>query len=328
MNDLSEDKCEKGTIGWLRERQRIKAKKDGFDNIDDWLKWKSDPFNILEKKYGKDFADWARTNKNIVSKCFIEQGCRSNKEYRDNLAKRKGYNNYSDYQKHMYQDRGGVEYLNNLAQKRGYKNRDDLLDNLAKIAGFSNHIERSSEWCKNRYERGTNFVENKSCPQYLGIEIGERRVARKVLPLIVGNIIEEMPFGNSNFDFICKNENLKDKNNQDILKIDVKSAKLIDNKYKFRVAFNNIADYFLTIAFNRNDIDELFPVYIFLFGKSDMVRKKVGGNSYEIKPFCDREGISISNEYNSIMCIEYFKEYDKTYMIREKFSDLGKLMEL
>jgi len=33
---------EKGTFGWLRGQQEIQAKKDGFDNVDDWLKWKSD----------------------------------------------------------------------------------------------------------------------------------------------------------------------------------------------------------------------------------------------------------------------------------------------
>ena len=34
-------KYEKGSYGRLKEQQKIKAKKAGFDNVDDWLKWKA-----------------------------------------------------------------------------------------------------------------------------------------------------------------------------------------------------------------------------------------------------------------------------------------------
>lgn len=39
---------EKGTLGWIREKQKIKAKKDGFDNVDAWLKWNTD---IIIKRF-------------------------------------------------------------------------------------------------------------------------------------------------------------------------------------------------------------------------------------------------------------------------------------
>ena len=61
-------KYEKGTLGWLREQQKIKAQKDGFGNVDDWLKWKADPCNILEKKWGKEFTDWVRQNRDKIPK--------------------------------------------------------------------------------------------------------------------------------------------------------------------------------------------------------------------------------------------------------------------
>jgi hypothetical protein len=65
-------KYEKNTLGWLREQQQIKAKKDGFDNVDDWLRWKADPFNILEKKWGKEFMDWVRQNRDKIPKNVLD----------------------------------------------------------------------------------------------------------------------------------------------------------------------------------------------------------------------------------------------------------------
>lgn len=35
-------KYERGTLGWIKEQQRINAKKDGFTNVEDWKKWKTD----------------------------------------------------------------------------------------------------------------------------------------------------------------------------------------------------------------------------------------------------------------------------------------------
>lgn len=63
MNNLSENKYEKGTIGWLREQ----AKKDGFDNIRNWNKWK------------------IQCNKDI-------------------LAQKKGYKDYNEYRKYYKRD--------------------------------------------------------------------------------------------------------------------------------------------------------------------------------------------------------------------------------
>ncbi len=90
------NKYNKGTLGWLREQQKIKAKKDGFDNIDDWLKWKVGPFNMLECKYGKDYVLWARKNKDRVPKYWLEAGCKTDKEYRNYRAQLSGFKNYND----------------------------------------------------------------------------------------------------------------------------------------------------------------------------------------------------------------------------------------
>ena len=47
-------KYEKGSFGWLKEQQKIKSQKAGFDNIDDWLKHKNNQgylknIDIVEK---------------------------------------------------------------------------------------------------------------------------------------------------------------------------------------------------------------------------------------------------------------------------------------
>lgn len=93
---MENKKYEKGTLGWLREQQKTKAKKDGFENIDDWLKWKADPFNILEKKYGKEFADWARQNKSRVPNYWLNAGCKTDHEYRDYRAELSEFGSYKD----------------------------------------------------------------------------------------------------------------------------------------------------------------------------------------------------------------------------------------
>lgn len=89
-------KYEKGTLGWIRERQKINSNRDGFDNIDEWLRWKRDSINVLENKYGKDFADWARANNGKIPKYFINAGCKTDAEYRNYCAKNAGFDNDKD----------------------------------------------------------------------------------------------------------------------------------------------------------------------------------------------------------------------------------------
>lgn len=77
-----------------------------FDNIDDWLRWKSYPFNILEKKYGEEFADWVRQNKDRVPQCWIDAGCKTEKEYKDFLAKRLGLKDWAEWKREWRYEKG------------------------------------------------------------------------------------------------------------------------------------------------------------------------------------------------------------------------------
>lgn len=123
MTDSSENrKYEKGTLGWIKEQQRINAKKDGFTNVEDWKKWKInidtkkdgfdnvedwkkwkigllDFFKGLEYRYGKDFADWARKNRDKLPDAYLKAGCKNWKEYFDKNAKLAGFKDYNERQK-------------------------------------------------------------------------------------------------------------------------------------------------------------------------------------------------------------------------------------
>jgi len=88
--------------------------------------------------------------------------------------------------------------------------------------------------------------ENKECAQYFGITVAERLIRHLFKDAI------RMPNGNPGYDFICA----KDK------KIDVKSACITvynNNKnphWQFDIRKNQVADYFLLIAFNnRADLE-------------------------------------------------------------------------
>lgn len=98
--------------------------------------------------------------------------------------------------------------------------------------------------------------ENRECSSFLGIHVAERVLYN------VFKDVERMPINNSGYDFICRRN----------MKIDVKSGCI--NKYggwSFHIDRNDIADYFLCIAFdNRND---LTPMHLWLI-PSEVVNNK------------------------------------------------------
>jgi hypothetical protein len=94
--------------------------------------------------------------------------------------------------------------------------------------------------------------ENKKCSAYLGVYIAERILSKYFEDVIV------MPFGNPGYDFVCKNG----------FKIDVKSSTLHEmtgrtSRWGFCIRCNEIADYFLCLAFN-DDREDLIPLHIWL----------------------------------------------------------------
>lgn len=97
-------------------------------------------------------------------------------------------------------------------------------------------------------QRPTN--ENKKCAAYLGVHVAE-----EVLHHVFKDV-KPMPYGNPGYDFICNRGK----------KIDVKSGCLINGNrwigWGVDIRKNNIADYFLCLAFDNRD--NLTPMHIWL----------------------------------------------------------------
>jgi len=256
---MSEIKYKKGSLGWLRE----KAKGYGFGN------------NVRE------FVKWAQKNGILSDPSKLEH------DYRNNLAKRKGCDTYTE----LIVKRAGfyltTEYQNFCAQKRGYKDYAETV--------------KERNWNKGKY---TPLQESDNCPAYLGVHIAERKIARIVLPRILGNIKKEMSYGNPGFDFIIEGDT--------DIKVDVKSRKLSDNKWPFMIRYNNITDYFLLIGFD--DRENLYCMRIWLFHRNDLVIK----GSVIIEKFWKRECFSITN---TIEKLKKFEKYEYTDKLSEKERD-------
>lgn len=164
-------------------------------------------------------------------------------EYYNQLAIKRGFNSYADYQKHLRDTKGfktQTEYQDHIAIKNGYNGWADY------------QLQRS-----HRLGIRKPLSENKECAQWLGIHISER---------VLSNIfehVERMPINNIGFDFICKKG----------YKIDVKSACIRSdrNAWNFGLNNNSIADYFLLLAFdNRNDLN---PKHIWLLKNNDSINR-------------------------------------------------------
>lgn len=187
-----------------------------------------------------------------------------NRKNRTKTAINKGFNSYTEYNRHA----SHLSAINN---------------------GFNSYNEY------HRYinhENGTYFPvqDNESCPSYLGVHISERQDAIKILPKIIGKIIEIMPYGNHGFDFLV----------EDNIKVDVKSRQFIDNKYSFMIRYNNIADYFLCLGYQKEKLCKAW-----LFKRDDMVKKQESGNRYITDKFYRREIFTIST-----INMENFKEHE------------------
>lgn len=173
-------------------------------------------------------------------------------------------------------------------------------DSLAKKWGYKNFAEyvRESRW--NEGIRSP-MSENEDCSQYLGIYIGE------IVLSDIFDSVARMPNNNHGYDWICKNG----------YKIDIKTATLDKgtNYWKFNIRYNNIADYFLLVGFD--DIHGLNPIHIWLIGKNELIRKRVG-NGYIMEKFYKRSGIQIYNDLKSSIYLQRYEWCDK----------LGKLKNL
>lgn len=275
-------KFEKGSMGYFLEL----AKKDGFDNIKDW-------------------NEWIRKKKNNQNKKVLKYNPCS-KELQDD-AKRFGLNGYQYMRKLVEEGKlpnpTDVE-RNYRVNKKGFNSYTELYDHMAMIKGYDNSAEYWREW-KHNTGRQSSIAERIDCSNHLGVYIAERKCAKTILSMIF-EYVQEMPYGNPGFDFICKNNKNEFTNLHPTFKfiidkeykIDIKSSRLINNKWNFRIKFNNIADFFLIMCFNDEyDEDKLKPIHIWLIKKDKIIRDR---------EFYKRERIEIINRRKYILgFIEY-----------------------
>ena len=112
------------------------------------------------------------------------------------------------------------------------------------------------EWY-HRTGRGQSMNENRECTSFLGISVAEQ-----VLYHVFKNV-QRMPVNNPGYDFICGGGYM----------IDIKSAcrrhpKRGADFWNFHIGKNQIAEYFLCLAFdNREDLN---PEYVWLIPGGDV----------------------------------------------------------
>ena len=99
-----------------------------------------------------------------------------------------------------------------------------------------------------------DITDNKECSTYLG------SIAETILSNMY-NDVRVMPYGNHGFDIIC---------NRDFM-IDIKSSATGDKLgyWTFRIKQNQMADYFLCIAFNNRD-DLYNPAHLWMIPGRDV----------------------------------------------------------
>lgn len=217
----------------------------------------------FEFKNGNEFVSWMQQNGILLDPL------KDNRRHHANT-----YNRYNCG--------SATEYMNLCAQKFGYKDRR----------------ERRNEYEWNNGIRSP-ISENRNHHSYSGVEIAQKIVAKMILPMILGNIKDEMGHNNPGFDYIMEND----------IKIDIKSAQLKDNRHNFIIMENNIADYFLLIGFNYGYNRKLEILHIWLFNRDELVRER---------RFFKRSGFQIINDEKEL------SEFSK-YELRKELEEFKKI---
>lgn len=225
------------TYGQVRERQKTLAKIDGFDNIDKWLEWKRDPLNVLKKKYGEEFADWARKNKDKVPNKWISAGCKTDIEYRNRRARDEGFEDNAEKQRERVHERGikiPIEF-----------NED-----------CSSHI-------------GCLIGEDRIGRPILGMifeEVEKKKYANPGYEFVCKNPMKE---------FLDRYPQLEDKLGRGReYNIDIKTVHLSwaywRAYWRYNINYNNATDYFMLIGLEEDDM----PQFILFIHKNDMIRDR------------------------------------------------------
>ena len=131
------------------------------------------------------------------------------------------------------------------SRRKGNRRKCNMCRNMEGKEWRKNNPDKARAiWTRNNRRIGKlPLNERKDCGAYLGVHVAEH-----VLSNVFKNV-ERMPYGNVGFDFICSHRK----------KIEVKSAcKTKRDGWVFNIRYNDIADFFLLLAFdNRKDLNPL-----------------------------------------------------------------------
>lgn len=269
----------KGSIGYYTDL----AKKDGFDNYVDWLRWR--------KENGK-ISDYTRIdrekNERIAKNAGYESLAKYNRQFREQWAIDKGYDNFSEYVK-------------------------DHIDIWAQNKGYDSYNERRNE---RDWENGKRvpMSENEDCSLHFGVFKGEEVVKRYLETIF--EYVEHMHPTYRQFDFICRNikQEFVDKYSQlgieknKEYRIQVKVTSLIDNHFCFTINYNKNIDFFILIGFDNKD--NLNTINMWLIEKEEMIRVGIGGTGYTLVKAWNRKMLNIYMNTKSQMSYIYFKKYE------------------
>lgn len=147
------------------------------------------------------------------------------------------------------------EYLDWWAKQNDYRNMKEYYDLQAQKKGYKNHSDMVRIV---RNEKGIHkpISKNKQCGSYLGIYIAERVLSK------IFKEVKCMPIHNRGYDFICNKG----------YKVDVKSATISTDGWRFTIDRNSIADYFILLAFDNRE--NLNPMHLWLIKGNETVKAK------------------------------------------------------
>ncbi len=179
------------------------------------------------------------------------------------------------------------EKRENIAKIHGFESIKEYNNNLVQKNGFKDLNEYKKKWSYNKGILGQRYI-NEDSAQYIGCIIGEECIADPILIEIFGEILEKLPYNNPGYDRVVKGEH----------RIEIKTAFVIDNCFKYCIDYNRIANYFLLLALDN--IEDKNILHIWLFKRDDKVRKRI---FYQFQCF----------KIQNFPC--YTKEFDKYDLI-------------
>lgn len=220
---------------------------------------------------GNKFTSWLQQNG------ILKNPTDAHREDSEKTAKRMKFDSYKEYHRKVYQ-----------------KDKEHKREQIK----------------ERRYIRGvqTPMDINKLCTASLGVDIGEMKIAKKILETIF-EYIKKMEYRNHGFDFICKNprQEFIDKYPQFRLerdkeyKIDAKTRCLSHNGKDWSPDIDsNIPNYFLfSLLDNREDLNLLHCLLIY---KNEIIRGC---------RLCEMNYLTITNKPKHLLPFKIFDLVDK-----------------